>query len=141
MEAIERIAYEFCETQFNDGVIYVEARYCPHLFMPGNEGGGDVTPKTIVEAVNKGFARGEKDFGIIACSILCCVRGKQEWSREILDLCVQFKGRWVVGIDVAGDEASAVPSFEGEEHGKSIQPMLLLNVRLNLVINHILYVQ
>ena len=71
LEAIERIAYEFCETQFNDGVIYVEARYCPHLFMPSVEGGSDFTPKTIVEAVNKGFARGEKDFGIIACSILC----------------------------------------------------------------------
>ena len=27
---------------------------------------GSITPKTIVEAVNKGFARGEKDFGIIA---------------------------------------------------------------------------
>jgi len=39
--------------------------------MPSVEGGSDFTPKTIVEAVNKGFARGEKDFGIIACSILC----------------------------------------------------------------------
>lgn len=30
-EAIKRIAYEFVETKAKEGVIYVEARYCPHL--------------------------------------------------------------------------------------------------------------
>lgn len=30
-EAIERIAYEFVEMKAKEGVIYVEARYSPHL--------------------------------------------------------------------------------------------------------------
>lgn len=30
-EAIKRIAYEFVETKAKEGVIYVEARYSPHL--------------------------------------------------------------------------------------------------------------
>ncbi len=30
-EAIKRIAYEFVETKAEEGVIYVEARYSPHL--------------------------------------------------------------------------------------------------------------
>ena len=33
-----------------------------------------VSPKAIVEAVNRGLERGAHDFGVIARSILCCIR-------------------------------------------------------------------
>lgn len=138
LEAIERISYEFCETQAEDGVIYAEARYCPHLLLPDvfydaellsslPPGAqvpkmGKITPKCIVEAVNKGFARGEKDFGIVVRTILSCIRGKQEWSNDLLNLCIDFKDKGVVGIDVAGDEGGCVV-IEGEESG--IFPVLL----------------
>ena len=35
-----------------------------------------------------------------------------EWSKEVLDLCVEFKGEGVVGIDIAGDERLANPTHE-----------------------------
>ena len=31
LEVIEQIAYELCEDQHNNGVIYFEGRYAPHL--------------------------------------------------------------------------------------------------------------
>lgn len=104
MEAIERMAHEFCELQAQEGVIYVEARYCPFLLMPDSfnqadflsQKSGDklhsqvsISTSQVVEAVNKGFQRGEQDFNLIVRTILCCIRGKPEWSKEILDLCIQ----------------------------------------------------
>lgn len=133
MAAIERIAYEFCEQAAANDVIYVEARYCPHLLLADvfNNSKVDyinhnskiaevenVTVHAIVEAVNRGFARGEKDFGVIARSILSCIRGKPEWSREILELCVEFREKGVVGIDIAGNEGG-IEIIEGEENGKT----------------------
>lgn len=77
MEAIERMSYEFCEYQAKEGVIYAEARYCPFLLIPNifnqanflSQGAchetQSVSAKEIVEAVNKGFQRGETDHGYI----------------------------------------------------------------------------
>lgn len=136
MEAIERMSYEFCECSAEQGVIYVEARYCPFLLMPdsfnqanflshstGSEdsiNSKQISVQEVVEATIKGFQRGEKDFGIIARTILCCIRGKPEWSQDILDLCIHFKDQGVVGIDIAGDEAGETP-IAGEESGKLIR--------------------
>lgn len=147
LEVIERMAYEFCEMQAQEGVIYAEARYCPFLLMPDSfnqadfisQGSEDsnlhsqvsITTSQVVEAVNKGFHRGEKDFNLIVRTILCCIRGKPEWSEKILDLCIQFKGKGVVGIDIAGNEAGENP-IEEEESGLSVKKLFkcLLHVTL-----------
>ena len=101
MEAIERISYEFCQYQSEEGVIYAEARYTPHLLMSDHQTAfPNVTLKSIVEAVNKGLTRGEKDFGVVARSILTCIGTHPKWNEEILDLAVQFKDKGVVGIDI-----------------------------------------
>jgi adenosine deaminase len=50
---------------------------------------------------------------------LCCIRGKPEWSKDILGLCIHFKDQGVVGIDIAGDEAGETP-IAGEESGEPI---------------------
>lgn len=128
------MSYEFCECAAEQGVIYVEARYCPFLLMPdsfteanflsenaGNQEtkGKAISAKEVVEAVNKGFCEGEKQFGTITRTILCCIRGKPEWSKEILDLCIRFKNQGVVGIDIAGDEAGEKP-IPGEESGEDM---------------------
>ena len=34
LEAIERIALEFCEDAAHNGLLYVESRFCPHLLLP-----------------------------------------------------------------------------------------------------------
>ena len=35
-----------------------------------------ITPRAVVQAVSRGLKRGERDFGIKARSILCCMRHK-----------------------------------------------------------------
>lgn len=109
--SIERISYEFCEDSAREGILYSEVRYSPHLLT------GDVLSNNqVVEAVNRGLARGMKDFGITVRSILCCMRHMPGWSMEVLDLCSQYKDAGVVGIDLAGDEVA----FSRPTHGDHI---------------------
>ncbi|KAI5609075.1 adenosine deaminase [Silurus asotus] len=111
-EAIKRIAYEFVETKAKEGVIYIEARYNPHLMansnvdpIQWNQEEGDVTPDDVVHLVNEGLKQGEKDFKIKARSILCCMRHMPNWSMEVVELCKKYRNDGVVGIDLAGDES------------------------------------
>lgn len=111
MKAIERVAYEFCEDAAKQGVIYFETRYSPHLLSSeyGSQKNyaceNNVTPRMVVESVNKGLQDGERDFHVKARSILCCIRGHPEWSKEVLELCDEYRDQGVVGIDIAGDES------------------------------------
>ena len=69
-------------------MLYFEVRYCPHLLCTtdNREINGEVeevsanscvvSPRDVVQAVNRGLKRGEKDFGVKARSILCCVRSR-----------------------------------------------------------------
>ncbi|RMX52310.1 hypothetical protein pdam_00010361, partial [Pocillopora damicornis] len=110
---MERIAYEFCEDQAACGVLYFEVRYSPHALCTENSAFPDqerVSPKAIVEAVNRGLKKGAKDFGVIARSILCCMRHLPDCSMEVVSLCQEFANEGVVGIDIAGDE----PVWEGQ---------------------------
>ncbi|XP_055043706.2 adenosine deaminase isoform X1 [Misgurnus anguillicaudatus] len=111
-EAIRRVAYEFVETKAREGVIYVEARYSPHLLancgvdpIPWGQEKGDVTPDEVVRLVNQGFSEGEKAFNIKARSILCCMRHEPSWSMEVVELCKKYRNDGVVAIDLAGDES------------------------------------
>ncbi|XP_054718486.1 adenosine deaminase-like [Uloborus diversus] len=107
-DAIERMAYEFCQDSADQGVLYSEVRYSPHLWMnsPSLNDGPTLDPEQVVRAVNRGLSRGSNDFKIKIRSILACFRGRPEWSESVLDLCLEFQSRGVVGIDIVGDEAS-----------------------------------
>ncbi|CAJ0937512.1 unnamed protein product, partial [Mesorhabditis belari] len=92
---LENIAYETCEDQHRNGVIYFEARYAPHFLANTGPGidyehtyhkDGPVTAEDVVQAVYRGFERGKKDFGIEARSILCCIRGHDLWNDDVLAL-------------------------------------------------------
>ncbi|XP_062976335.1 adenosine deaminase [Elgaria multicarinata webbii] len=111
-EAVERIAYEFVEMKAKENIIYVEARYCPHLLancgvhpIPWNQEKGDLTPDEVVRLVNRGLKAGEKAFNIKARSILCCMRHMPSWSPEVVELCKKYQNNSVVGVDLAGDES------------------------------------
>ncbi|KAG0722703.1 Adenosine deaminase [Chionoecetes opilio] len=123
---IERIAYEFIEDQARECVAYCEVRFTPQLLLPSH----NLTPSEqethlngsvneakemvvddVLDAVLKGLARGEQQFGTKVRVILCCMRGRSEWSWEILRLCEEYKERGVVGIDLAGVEGSEIESF------------------------------
>ncbi|XP_012583573.1 PREDICTED: adenosine deaminase [Condylura cristata] len=110
-EAIKRIAYEFVEMKAQEGVVYVEVRYSPHLLanskvnpIPWGQKEGDVTPSDVVFLVNQGLKEGERDFKVKVRSILCCMRHMPEWSLEVVELCKKYRDQGVVAIDLAGDE-------------------------------------
>ncbi len=81
-EALERIAYEFCEDKANGGVLYCETRYCPHLLANCGVDGvqcnrnkeQNCSPRNVVESVCNGLERGCRDFGVKVRTILCCMR-------------------------------------------------------------------
>ncbi|XP_028404296.1 adenosine deaminase-like [Dendronephthya gigantea] len=112
-EALERIAYEFCEDKAKNGVLYCETRYSPHLLanceVDGISCNGSneqhCSPRKVVESVCIGLERGSKDFDVKVKSILCCMRHKPDWSLEVVGLCEEFRNRNVVGLDIAGDES------------------------------------
>ncbi|PIC33858.1 hypothetical protein B9Z55_013690 [Caenorhabditis nigoni] len=113
LSAIERVAYELCEDQHNNGVVYFEGRYSPHLLLSNDY--PEVTAAHVVAAVKKGFDRGEKQFGIKARSILCCIRGlDKKFPQLILDLATDLKQLGVVAIDVAGSAHGADEQYEPE---------------------------
>lgn len=100
-EAIERVAHEMCEDAAQDGVRYLEVRYCPWLSRRGG-----LAPDEIMEAELRGLARGEQDFGVIARAINCSLRHfDPAVSLEIAQHAVSFRDRGVVGFDLAGAEA------------------------------------
>ncbi len=102
--AMERVALEFCEDAAANGLVYVEARFCPHLIVNSSPKQGEATADDILEAVLRGFAQGRADFGVHVEALLCCIRGLPQFDRDILRLCEKYRGRGVVGIDIAGDE-------------------------------------
>ena len=55
-EAIERVAYEYCEDMKRQNVLYFELRYNPTL--------GSLDPEDYIEGVLAGTERGERDFGV-----------------------------------------------------------------------------
>ena len=71
LAAIERVAFEFVEDEARNAVLYTEPRFSPHLLVGE---GGHVTARQVTEAVLRGLARGEHQFGVTARLLLCCIR-------------------------------------------------------------------
>ena len=72
----------------------------------------EVTADDIVEAVIRGFKSGEAQYGLTARVLLCCIRGLDQFSEDVLRLCVKYREQGVVGIDIAGDEEGLDPAQE-----------------------------
>lgn len=82
----------------DDGVIYLETRFGPHLFS-----GAGLSPEQVTEAVVSGI---EKSRAIPVRVILCALRNAPvEQVAELLPLYEKFAHRGVCGIDLAGDES------------------------------------
>jgi adenosine deaminase len=104
-EAIERAAYEMAEDAAQDNVRYLEVRYCPQLSRARG-----LTLEEVIEAELRGFARGERDFGVISRVINCSLRHYQpDVSVDIARSSVPFRDRGVVAFDLAGGEAGRPP--------------------------------
>lgn len=99
-EALQRVAYELAEDAATEGVRYMEVRYAPLLHT---EQGLRLTE--VVETVLRGLHDAETDHGIESKLILCGIRNiSPQSSLEMAELVVAYKGRGVVGFDLAGAE-------------------------------------
>jgi adenosine deaminase len=112
-EALERIAFELAEDAHRENVRYMEVRYAPMLHT---QRGLKLTQ--VVEAVLAGLRRARETFGIKANVIICGIRNiSPESSLEMAELAVAYKGRGVVGFDLAGAEAD----FPPKHHRRAFQ--------------------
>ncbi len=112
-EAIERVAYEMVEDGARDQLRYVEVRYCPTLST--RQG---LSLPEVLEAEQRGLARGQRDFGVRTGIINCSLRHYDpSVSLEIARESVRWRGRGVVGFDLAGGEHGrpAAPHAEAFE--------------------------
>jgi adenosine deaminase len=99
-DALYRVAYELAEDAARENVRYMEVRYSPMLHT---ERGLRLT--SVVEAVLSGLRAAHDALGIESNVILCGIRNiSPESSLEMAELAVAYKGRGVVGFDLAGAE-------------------------------------
>ncbi|PIO53771.1 hypothetical protein TELCIR_24881, partial [Teladorsagia circumcincta] len=73
-----------------------------------------LTAVGVVEAVKRGFDRGEADFGVKARSIVCCIRGLDQYADDVLQIATDCRHLGVVAIDVAGSAHGADEQYEAK---------------------------
>jgi adenosine deaminase len=99
-DALFRVAYELAEDAARENVRYMEVRYAPMLHT---QRGLRLT--SVVEAVLDGLRAAHDRLGIESNVIICGIRNiSPESSNEMAELAVAYKGRGVVGFDLAGAE-------------------------------------
>ena len=99
-ESLYRIAYELAEDAAGENVRYMEVRYAPMLHT---QRGLKLT--RVVEAVLGRSQAARDKFGIESNVIVCGIRNiSPASSLEMAELAVAYKGRGVVGFDLAGAE-------------------------------------
>lgn len=99
-ESLYRVAYELAEDAARENVRHMEVRYSPMLHT--REG---LRLTSVVEAVLAGLRAAQSTYGIESNVIVCGIRNiSAEHSLEMAELAVAYKGRGVVGFDLAGAE-------------------------------------
>lgn len=100
-DALHRIAYELVEDAARENVRYIEIRYAP---IESTHKG--LTLEQANDAVLAGMREAEQATGTKARLIVCGLRDRFESeSFRLAELAVKYKGRGVVGFDLAGGEA------------------------------------
>ncbi|MGX7418175.1 adenosine deaminase [Carnobacterium gallinarum] len=101
-EAITEAAYDLIGDVKAENVAYIEVRFAPMLST--HKG---LSADQVVQAALTGFKKGEADFGVKSRGILCMMRHHDDQrNREVVELTKEYLGQGIVGIDLAGDEAS-----------------------------------
>ncbi|HVJ47471.1 MAG TPA: adenosine deaminase [Luteolibacter sp.] len=102
-EALERVAYEFIEDMYEDGVVYAEVRFAPvfHTHM-------GLSQDDVVASVIRGLERGRQVYGVQWGLIICAMRHLTA-SLEAAELAIRWREKGVVGFDLAGGEAGFPP--------------------------------
>lgn len=123
-DELTRIAYELAEDAHHENVRYMEVRYSPLLHT--NKG---LDYDRIVAAVQRGLDRARRQYGIITGQIICGIRHiSTESSLELADLAIRWKGKGVVGFDLAGAEKD----FPAKDHVEAFQRVLNNNINITI---------
>jgi adenosine deaminase len=128
---LEQLAFDFCQRQWEQHVIYTEVRYSPHLLAEEFEIGSDgkamsskekrVSAEMVLGAVTAGLRRGSKKFDITVNQILCAITWRPEWAMPTLELAKKHERDFpcaTVGVDIAAGEEH----FDKENFPNLYQP-------------------
>ena len=100
-EALERVAYEFCEDLAAENIVYGEVRFAPHLHTLQGLG-----LDAVMLAVLAGLRKGSKDFNVGTGLIVCALRNESaDLSLQLVELALAYREQGCVGFDLAGEEA------------------------------------
>ena len=100
-ESLELVMEDFFNQLIEDNVIYCEIRFAPLLHT--EEG---LNSREVLNIICNSMNILSKESGIITGLILCTLRHySKEQSMETVKLAEEFKGKGVLGFDIAADEA------------------------------------
>jgi adenosine deaminase len=123
-EALRRVAHELALDCAAENVRYLEVRYSPVLHTRDG-----LKPTAIVDAVLDGLRRAKRETGIRSHVIICGIRHMDPaTSVRLAELAVAYKGKGVVGFDLAGAEEGNPPNH----HREALQLILDNNVNLTI---------
>jgi adenosine deaminase len=123
-EALFRAAYELAVDCARENVRYLEVRYSPVLHTRRG-----LKPTTIVDSVLEGLRRAKRDTGIKSNVIICGIRHIDPvTSLRLAELAVAYKGKNVVGYDLAGAEEG----YPSRDHQAAFQLILDNNVNVTI---------
>jgi adenosine deaminase len=124
-EALTIASYELAMDCWEDGVRYLEVRYCPKLHTKNGMSLSDT-----IDSVRFGLKKAEKECGIITGIIICSLRNMSPSnSLKLSQLAVKYKNKGVVGFDLAGIEED----FPAKNHKEAFY--LILNNNINTTIH------
>jgi adenosine deaminase len=122
--ALERIAYELAEDAHRENVRWLEVRYAPILHQ---RQGLDLD--AVVSAVQRGLERAHGRYGIRCGQIICGIRHLDPAdSVRLAHLAARWRGRGVVGFDLAGAERD----FPARDHLEAFEIVRAANVSLTV---------
>mmetsp|Transcript_13988 Transcript_13988/g.38676 ORF Transcript_13988/g.38676 Transcript_13988/m.38676 type:complete len:515 (+) Transcript_13988:308-1852(+) len=144
LSLIEKLAFDFCQRQWEQHVVYTEVRYSPFLLAEGyqtneHDSNEQITGEDVYKAVTSGLRRGCTKFpGIVINQILSCITWRPDWAEPTLDLVKKYQNDFpcaTVGIDVAAGEehfdAEKFPDLH-KPHYDTIQKAKQLNIPITM---------
>lgn len=98
--AMRRVARELILDAAADGVVHLEARFCPAL-----QAGPEQSARAVLDDVLCGLAEGSAATGVTWGAIVCAYRPLSlAVNEELVDLSLEHAARGVVAMDLAGPE-------------------------------------
>ena len=123
-EALHRVAYELAEDAARENVRHLEVRYSPLLHRKRR-----LRYEDIIDPVIAGLAEAGRRLGLTTGVILCGIRSMNpRTSLALAELAVAYKGRGVLGFDLAGQEKD----YPAKAHRAAFQLVLKSNVNVTV---------